>query len=393
MKQKVSKIKHICEICHATFWCYPSQDKNRTVCSMRCYREKQEKARVQVTCTQCGKIFSRVKSLVKDGYNFCSKKCFNKHKSEQMIIDGFKKHNKLRSGVSISIEDVLNKKVTKCLQCGHEFLRTNWKQKFCSNECANDYKKAHRKLQNKVCEICGREFTCKSNKKGRFCSHKCQWEAQSRGLVKSYSYGNYGYREDLQKTFRSSLEANFARVCNYLKLTWPYEPKCFYTSLGRYTPDFYIKEWDSFVETRGYKKRSLEKAKLASETHGFKLKIIFEQDFLNEYGSLKEKIPHWETSDKITKSKFNPEVYEKKICLGCGQSFVVRKSQTNKKIYCSQSCANKHKWENNSKKHFTKHHLEERHCLYCNTVFKCVDNDTKKYCSRKCYWEDMRNAL
>lgn len=74
-----------------------------------------------------------------------------------------------------------------------------------------------------------------------------------------------GHRDDLGMYFRSTWEANFARIMNHLGLTWEYEPRSF--QLGNslsYTPDFLIN--GTFYELKGRQtERSIE------QIVGFKL--------------------------------------------------------------------------------------------------------------------------
>lgn len=68
-----------------------------------------------------------------------------------------------------------------------------------------------------------------------------------------------GRREDLQQFFRSTYEANIARLFNYIDITWEFEPQVFFfEGIKRgtlsYLPDFRIKAGDDehWIETKGY---------------------------------------------------------------------------------------------------------------------------------------------
>lgn len=76
---------------------------------------------------------------------------------------------------------------------------------------------------------------------------------------KIYSFGNGGFREDINLYVRSNWEANFARVLVYNKIKFQYEPDTFEISGGlTYTPDFKI--GNVYFEIKGYMdKRSKEK--------------------------------------------------------------------------------------------------------------------------------------
>lgn len=51
-------------------------------------------------------------------------------------------------------------------------------------------------------------------------------------------------------TFRSTLEARWAIFFDACGLKWVYEPECFELEAGNYTPDFYLKKYDLFVEIK-----------------------------------------------------------------------------------------------------------------------------------------------
>jgi len=50
--------------------------------------------------------------------------------------------------------------------------------------------------------------------------------------------------------FRSTLEARWAIFFDACGLNWVYEPECFELNAGNYTPDFYLKKYDLFVEIK-----------------------------------------------------------------------------------------------------------------------------------------------
>jgi len=64
--------------------------------------------------------------------------------------------------------------------------------------------------------------------------------------------GKTGFRSDLGQSFRSTWEANFARVLNLLKISWKYEYSPKPITRVMYRPDFYLPDRDIFVEVKGY---------------------------------------------------------------------------------------------------------------------------------------------
>lgn len=74
------------------------------------------------------------------------------------------------------------------------------------------------------------------------------WSKQGRGkrTVGQDQHGN-------PITFRSTWEKLFADFLNSKKLNWEYEPeavKC--GNIGTYTPDFFVHDWDCFIEIKGW---------------------------------------------------------------------------------------------------------------------------------------------
>lgn len=72
------------------------------------------------------------------------------------------------------------------------------------------------------------------------------------GRKHSSGWGKHGVREDLGgQFFRSTWEANYARVLNLCGVEWQYEPKRFDTPIGSYCPDFYLPMTGEYVEVKG----------------------------------------------------------------------------------------------------------------------------------------------
>ena len=80
----------------------------------------------------------------------------------------------------------------------------------------------------------------------------------SYNAIAQYSNSRKGKRADLKNTyFRSSWEANAARILNLQKRNWLYETKTFwFENIKRgcrsYTPDFYLPNENIFIEVKGW---------------------------------------------------------------------------------------------------------------------------------------------
>ena len=91
-----------------------------------------------------------------------------------------------------------------------------------------------------------------------------------------------GYREDLKRGFRSSWEANIARILNYKNLGWQYEEKTFELK----PPKYYSK---------GVMRRTPE------DTQGF---MIYMPDFVLEDGTIIEVKGFWDNRSRTKVSQF-----------------------------------------------------------------------------------------
>ena len=113
-------------------------------------------------------------------------------------------------------------------------------------------------------------------------------------------YSHRGFREDLGHSFRSSWEANVARILETLKKEYKYESKeCrFNTSVGILVLDFYLPEEQIFLEPKGYL-RPKNKEKLicfiAEYPEIAKKVYIIDNEVYNKLTEMfKNKIRNWE---------------------------------------------------------------------------------------------------
>ncbi len=130
-------------------------------------------------------------------------------------------------------------------------------------------------------------------------------------MVKSHTCGRSGWRLDIVDSpyFKSSLEADYARYCNYSNIKYEYEKHVFEVKLSEstkfYTPDFYLPETDEFIELKGVrlsanafskKINSNSHVREALQAQGTRIKVIYMDDFysfLREH-HLYDKIPNLE---------------------------------------------------------------------------------------------------
>lgn len=89
--------------------------------------------RMEYTCAECGKKFSKLGSLKnKNDNHFCSRQCYGEWRSKN--LRGKNNYN----------PKAKNSKDIKCLECGKPIRRATWRfqrsqKQFCSTECKKEY--------------------------------------------------------------------------------------------------------------------------------------------------------------------------------------------------------------------------------------------------------------
>jgi len=180
-----------------------------------------------------------------------------------------------------------NKHLTICVVCGtsvHCFKSELNSTKYCSVNCRN---LSQKKLSDKICKFCkkvyqshpsrineyycsrycyqkdgittkfcvtcGKSFEAKKSGPNVRCSRECQYIDQSNGKIKVYTNGRSGHRKDISPElyFKSALEADFARVMNHQNIDYEYEKRTFSLLGKKYTPDFYLPEFQIYIELKG----------------------------------------------------------------------------------------------------------------------------------------------
>lgn len=134
------------------------------------------------------------------------------------------------------------------------------------------------KIKGRVSTFLGRHHT-KASKK------KLSISTSSRLQQGWFPYRKCLYEHDRRNVaiwMRSSWEVAFAEYLDDLELTWSYEPKTFELSIGGYTPDFYVKDWHSYVEIKGAEWiESMRKLRYFPRETGLKLLIYKQKDLVS----------------------------------------------------------------------------------------------------------------
>ncbi|MEC1526074.1 DUF790 family protein [Neobacillus niacini] len=117
-----------------------------------------------------------------------------------------------------------------------------------------------------------------------------------------FSYSAGGFRTDLDPGFKSSWEANIARILNYQGVEWKYEKgtKIYDSELGAYIPDFIVYRGGEVhvIEVKGrWDQRSVKKVSAAITQAKEEKIIIIDSDYYSLLEEkFKESFPNWETS-------------------------------------------------------------------------------------------------
>lgn len=214
--------------------------------------------------------------------------------------------------------------------CNNIFQAKTYQQKdFCSQSCSAIYNNLHRgpltdewrsKISlsligkpskskgrimvprlEKICPTCKNKFLTERWINSKHCSNICSIRVVGRRPTSPRAArAKAGIRPDIDSNiyFFSRWEANFARIMNLLKIKWIFQPKTFNLNTQKYTPDFYLPDYNEYIEIKNFlSDYSLNRDRgfrhLYPETT---LTLILKEDYLklqDQYASL---IKNWEFS-------------------------------------------------------------------------------------------------
>ena len=207
-----------CKKCRLIFWkslrkSYFCPECSKEITYMRarykhtckeCTKNKRDSIRITINycCKDCGGLIGYNSANYGKGFcHNCSHKLHNNKKTLGMrwIMSKAGKKNIPRGKEHQWYKDGRCKRKVKCVDCGKSIL---FSSKRCRN-CSLIHDKPHRLKYNKI-------------------------------------------------KFRSSWEANFAKWCNLSGYKYEYEQKFFSVENRKYLPDFYLPEFDCYIEIKGY---------------------------------------------------------------------------------------------------------------------------------------------
>ena len=202
-----------------------------------------------------------------------------------------------------------------CMNCGKE-TSFNFAKRcynvFCSRKCSNmcnifNFRKGvHRKDLIHTCKICSKEFYSKS-KNSIYCSRKCYSLDLDKNFnsskfclgqknVNPHGHGKFGFREDLNQYFRSTWEANFARILNLLGIKWEYEKNRVHLGSCSTVIDFWLPELYLNIEVKGarFGTRDRKLQLLYSQQPNFPIKVVDGEVYKTLTNMYKNSIVRWE---------------------------------------------------------------------------------------------------
>lgn len=140
---------------------------------------------------------------------------------------------------------------TRCIDCNKIIDYRSIRCKSCSktgnlNGCYKD----GRECLPKYCKDCGKKLKLYTAIYCKKCSEKLFSGKNSCKYGKPGSHGLWGVYKGIN--MRSSWELNFAKWCDLSGIKWNYESKTFDLGNTTYTPDFYLPEFDCYIEIKGW---------------------------------------------------------------------------------------------------------------------------------------------
>lgn len=146
---------------------------------------------------------------------------------------------------------------------------------------------------------CKKEFLIERWKKTQFCSVACSMRViGGRPTSPKAARAKAGIRADIDNTtyFYSRWEANLARLFNRFCITWVHQPETFDLHGQRYTPDFYLPEYDLYIEVKNFlapysKDRDEGFRRLYPKVD---LKLLLKEEYLEIEKNYSRCIPRWE---------------------------------------------------------------------------------------------------
>lgn len=290
----------------------PYQNQTLPTCEICGGRIRGDSSKVhRRVCEVCGDLYCNPNGTGKVCSEDCRRKLISKKVSRYMkTLKTCRRCGRRRIGGGKQTHN------RTCPVCGKKFCRPygDGQRLTCSEACRRQSQVE--KNSSPICDVCGNS-SARSGKlrhaqtcviceatycgQGQTCSDECRYilsGASHRGHppYTGSGRGKCGIREDLGCYFRSTWEANYARILNLRGRTWQYEPRVFTFEDGTtYRPDFYVKQ-QGYIEIKGYESEEWEE-KLAQFREQFprtKLTVVGLDLYRRLRRRYKDRIVTWE---------------------------------------------------------------------------------------------------
>jgi len=146
---------------------------------------------------------------------------------------------------------------------------------------------------------CRKIFFRERWKNGKFCSNKCAMKViGGRPTSPKAARGKAGIRRDISEIiyFYSRWEANTARLFSYFGIEWIYQPKTFDLVSQTYTPDFYLPQYNIYIEVKNFlwKYSKIRDRKFRKLYPKINLILLLKEDYLILERKYSKLIGNWE---------------------------------------------------------------------------------------------------
>ena len=239
-------------------------------------------------CIKCGIAY--IDTTKRKVGKTCSKTCASILMTERRKTNGsYKRTKEQNDKMVVSITKLREEGKWVISEEAKQRLSTKLKKAWNTGQMKNaglHMKTAEHKERNSKLHT-GRKASVETRKKMSLNSQK---------QTHRFSRCRGGYREDIGIYVRSSWEANYARLLNYLSIKWEYEVQTFDLGEGyTYTPDFKLQD-GSFVELKGWltEKGKDKLTRFKSVYPHVILKLITRSDYRKLYLEHSNNIPNWE---------------------------------------------------------------------------------------------------
>lgn len=179
---------------------------------------------------------------------------------------------------------IIRTKVYYCIDCGKEITYGSARCHSCSQSGVNNHQ--YKNGKNK-CIDCGRELV---NYRSKRCIRCFQKYFIANGMNRGKKSGAYGKSAPHSKGcyykniwMRSSYEIKFAFFLDCSGIKYLYESERFYFKDCTYCPDFYIPQWDLYIEIKGWwRDEAVKRFKLFKKNYPNKnIKVLMKPDLEN----------------------------------------------------------------------------------------------------------------